>query len=148
MDLGASAFGVYSKAWSVNRYGVVAGNSSVGLDTSHIRPIGWTGGEAFDLKPAVNEMDSRARDINDAGTVVGHINSDTPRLLALVWPHYQDAPIDLNTRLDARGCHDADDNRARLTQGVAINNRGEILAKGLFGFSQFEWFRLVPVSNH
>ena len=142
VDLGATAFGIASEARAVNGNGVVIGASSVGDDGVMRRPIGWIGGAAFDLKP-VQGVDTGVTDINDTGTVVGYI--DEIERGALVWPHYFDAPIDLNALLDGNGCRDADGNPARLIIASAINSRGQILATGMFEFPKFESFRLTPL---
>jgi hypothetical protein len=73
---------------------------------------------------------------------VGSIDTDDKG--ALVWPHYDDEPIDLNTRLDADGCRDAAGNSYRLTHGIAINDRGQILAGSFVLYDHFEAFRLTP----
>jgi len=144
VDLGATAFGTESEALSVNGDGVVVGYSSVGDTSQPFRPIGWIAGVAFDLKPFAGAEGSKAKDINDAGTVVGNI--ETGDHGALVWPHFNDEPVDLNTRLDANGCRDASGNSFRLTHGIAVNNQGEILA-GSFVFPEFQSFRLIPVAS-
>jgi len=142
VDLGASASGAFSEARAVNRDAVVVGYSSVGDTAEPRRPFGWVGGVAFDLRPPVNATGAVANDINDAGTVVGTIETEDKG--AVVWPHYSDEPIDLNSRLDANGCRDGSGNTYRLTHATAINNRGVILA-GSFVFPEFESFRLIPV---
>ncbi|MGM9487415.1 hypothetical protein [Ideonella sp. YS5] len=142
VDLGASAYGAYSEALAVNRDGVVVGFSSLGEWTSPYRPIGWIDGIAFDLQAPAGAAEARATDINDAGTVVGSIDSQDKG--ALVWPHYGDVPIDLNTRLDADGCRDAAGHSYRLTHGIAINERGQILAGSFVLYDHFEAFRLTP----
>jgi len=146
VDLGATAFGVESEALSVNAEGVVVGYSTVGDTSQPNRPIGWIGGVGFDLKPFAGAEGSVAQDINDAGTVVGHI--ETGDRGAIVWPHYNDEPIDLNSLLDATGCQGPAGQTYRLTHSMAINNNGEILA-GSFVLDEgvFESFRLTPVSN-
>lgn len=144
VDLGAHAYGVYSEARSVNRDGVVVGLSSID-DGWMTRPIGWINGVAFDLKGRAQSDESGANGINDAGTVVGYATEGNPRNAALVWPHYSDEPIDLNTRLDARGCRDDNGQPVRLTHAVAINNRGEILAKVATWEGTIS-YRLVPLN--
>jgi probable HAF family extracellular repeat protein len=142
VDLGLSAYGAYSEALAVNGDDVVVGFSSMGTSTQPYRPIGWRQGALFDLKPPAGATNSRASAINDGGTVVGSIDSEDKG--ALVWPHYEDEPIDLNTRLDAQGCRDASGKSYRLTHGIAINARGQILA-GSFVLSEgLQSFRLTP----
>lgn len=146
VDLGATAFGAESMARSVNRHKVVVGSSSMDLNAEPLRPIGWIDGVAFDLKPPANATNSEATDINDAGTVVGLASAGSERV-ALVWPHYLDEPIDLNTRLDARGCHDAGGHPVPLEAAWAINNHGQILVTGRNEFSGPAALRLTPVSE-
>jgi hypothetical protein len=74
----------------------------------------------------------------------GQINTDR---VALVWPHYLDEPIDLNTRLDAKGCHDAGGHPVPLEAAWAINNHGQILVTGRNEFSGPATLRLTPVSE-
>lgn len=145
IDLGATAFGIESEALSVNSAGVVVGWSTIGETDQPHRPIGWINGVGFDLKPFAGADSSVATDINDAGTVVGAI--DTGDRGALVWPHYADEPIDLNTRLDAAGCQGPGGQAYRLTYAKAVNNNGEIVASGNLapGSFIFESFRLTPV---
>jgi probable HAF family extracellular repeat protein len=143
VDLGASAYGFYSEAAAINRDGVVVGVSSVdGEQRQLYRPIGWNNGTVFDLKAPAGATGSRANDINDAGTVVGSIDTDDRG--ALVWPHYGDEPIDLKTLLDADGCRDAAGHGYRLTHGIAVNERGQILAGSFELYDHFESFRLTP----
>jgi probable HAF family extracellular repeat protein len=146
VDLGATAYGDQSEALAVNSAGVVVGYSTVGDFSQPNRPIGWIDGVSFDLKPFAGANSSEARDINDAGTVVGS-RDDGALGAAIVWPHYGDSPIDLNTLLDADGCRGSNGRIYRLTSGIAINNNGEILA-GSFVFPHDATFRLVPLSKH
>lgn len=142
VDLGLSAYGAFSEAVAVNGDDVVVGFSSIGTSTQPYRPIGWKQGVLFDLKPPAGATNSRANDINDVGTVVGSIESEDKG--ALVWPHYEDEPIDLNTRLDAQGCRDASGKSYRLTHGIAINEHGQILAGSFVLSDGLQSFRLTP----
>lgn len=142
MDLGASAYGSTSEAMAVNRDDVVVGYSSIGTGTEPYRPIGWKQGVLFDLKPPAGGANSRANDINDAGTVVGSL--EAVDRAALVWPGYEDEPIDLNTLLDADGCRDGAGKSYRLTHGIAINERGQILAGSFVLTEGLQTFRLTP----
>ncbi|MEK8030852.1 DUF3466 family protein [Ideonella sp. DXS29W] len=146
VDLGSTAFGVESSAVAVNNLGVVVGWSSIGDSTLPRLPIAWINGAAFALKPFAGAEGTVASDINDGGAVVGYVN--TGNLGALVWPHYADEPIDLNTRLDTDGCRGSGGKMHRLAYSIAINNHGEILAAGTSspGSYAFESFRLRPVS--
>jgi probable HAF family extracellular repeat protein len=146
VDLGATAYGDESEALAVNSAGVVVGYSTVGDFSQPYRPIGWIGGMSFDLKPFAGADNSAARDINDAGTVVGSVEGGAQAATAIVWPHYGDAPIDLNSLLDADGCRGSSGRIYHLTNGIAINNNGEILA-GSFEFPHDSTFRLVPVGR-
>ncbi|HEX5687927.1 MAG TPA: DUF3466 family protein [Ideonella sp.] len=146
VDLGATAYGDQSEALAVNSAGVVVGYSTIGDFSQPNRPIGWIDGVSFDLKPFAGANSSEARDINDAGTVVGS-RDDGALGAAIVWPHYGDSPIDLNTLLDADGCRGSNGRIYRLTSGIAINSNGEILA-GSFVFPHDATFRLVPLSKH
>lgn len=146
VDLGATAYGDQSEALAVNSSGVVVGYSTIGDFSQPNRPIGWIGGVSFDLKPFAGADNSMAKDINDAGTVVGSVEGGAQAAIAIVWPHYGDAPIDLNTLLDADGCRDSSGRLYHLTAGIAINNNGEILA-GSFEFPHDSTFRLVPVGK-
>lgn len=146
VDLGATAYGDESEALAVNSAGVVVGYSTVGDFSQPYRPIGWVGGVSFDLKPFAGADNSKAQAINDAGTVVGSVEAGAQAATAIVWPHYGDAPIDLNSLLDVDGCRGSSGRIYHLTNGIAINNSGEILA-GSFEFPHDSTFRLTPVSR-
>jgi probable HAF family extracellular repeat protein len=112
-----------SEATNVNNRGEIVGYAiGHGSSPMRTRAVLWApGGKAIqDLGALSGGDDSRARDINSSGVVVG--TSSVPHgNRAFVWTQ-ADGLVDLNTLIDISGLV--------LTDAVSVNERGDIVALG------------------
>lgn len=145
-DLGSLPGTKSSLASAINRAGTIVGVSQApGGAPFDTRAVAWHNNELIDLGNLPGYVSSGARDINDHGVIVGQ--TDDGAGVALVWYGLDQAPVDLNTRLDSKGCTDWHQRSYVLKEASSINNAGMIVARGLTGINQFRVFRLVPIAN-
>lgn len=115
-----------STAAKVNNRSVVVGHSTV-KDKYGSHAFAYTNGTMYDLGTLVSWGSSEAKDVNDAGDVVGKADAPdpgAPTLSAAFIRPFTSPMRDLNTLIDpASGWY--------LEEAVAINARGQILARGL-----------------
>jgi len=120
-QFGASLGGSIAQATGINEAGVVIGNASAGQDRQHafvyqdgvLRSLGTLGG-----------LNSFARDINGSNQVVGTSDDEYSQRRAFL--HEEGVMTSLARLLPST-------NTALLTEAVAINDRGQILANGIYG---------------
>ncbi len=118
-QFGSQLGGTGAQATGIDPDGVVIGNAADDQDRQ--RAFAFANGIMRDLG-TLGGAHSFARDINAAGQVVG--SSDDPFSNRRAFLHEQGMMIDLNALMSAT-------NLAVLTEAVAINDRGQILANGI-----------------
>jgi probable HAF family extracellular repeat protein len=109
----------------INNKGVVVGYSTV-KDKYGTNAFAYEAGQMYDLGALVSWGTSAAKDVNDAGDVVGKSQASHPGAptldAAFIRPH-TGVMQDLNTLVDpASGWY--------LAEAVAINDKGQILVRG------------------
>lgn len=106
----------FHKAISINDVGVILGQSY----TTN-RYTGWiySGGVYHELQKW-NGLPYDVRELNDDGSVIGYATLDSTHSFALLWKDY--VPISLTDSTVNRGDF-------TVTQAIAINNRGQIIAR-------------------
>jgi probable HAF family extracellular repeat protein len=125
-DLGTLG-GVNSTAFAMNASDQVTGSSQT--PGGFLRAFLWTGGSMLDLGTLPGGKGSGARAINASGQVVGNASTSSAGHAAL-WTGTE--IVDLNTFTPVGSPF-------TLSQGVAINDAGQIAAMG---------FRLAPFELH
>jgi probable HAF family extracellular repeat protein len=109
----------------INNNGVVVGYSTV-KDKYGTNAFAWAGGQMYDLGALVSWGTSAAKDVNDAGDVVGTsqaVHTGAPSLNAAFIRPRTGIMQDLNALIDP-------DSGWYLAEAVAINARGQILVRG------------------
>lgn len=146
-DLGTLPGDQQSWAADINDRGVIVGRSehTAANERSAVHAVAWVDGGVRDLGVLPGHQHSRAYAINHSGTVVGSGAADDGAFsdVALVWPHLDRAPQDLNKLLN-KGC-----GSFKLTHASGINRDGVIAATGVYvdgmGGVHYGPFKLVPV---
>ena len=128
--------GSVSNGLDINVNGDVVGFSTIS-GPNGARAFIHTGGSMHDLG-TLGGATSTAQSINDAGQVVGQASTATGETSAFVYT--EGAMFDLNT-LVVSGL-----NGARLTYGVAINGKGQIIAQACPTAATCQTFRLDPTA--
>jgi uncharacterized membrane protein len=132
----------------MNQFGVVVGSAVVDTATSYEHAFAYFEGRLRDL--GVGTDDSFASGINDFGTVVGsaidypkpiYVNGqqvgETPEI-SYGWVTVAGKPTDVNSLLDARS------KGWVISEGVAVNDRGQILANANFNGGDVHVVLLTP----
>jgi probable HAF family extracellular repeat protein len=122
VDLGTLG-GDASEAWQINDQGQVVGDSTTTPgDRSPTHAFLWQAGAMTDLGTLAGYEASSARDVNNAGQIVGTAsNPNSPDSVAVLWVNGQ--IVDLNSLLPA-------DSAVQLREAVAITDDGQILCTG------------------
>jgi probable HAF family extracellular repeat protein len=139
----ATPLGINMDPIAINDAGAVVGNTeSRDHETWQWKTTAklWSAGSAVVLTgPANYQFNTTARDINNAGQIVGYSEDDNLTSVATLWNGT--TALNLNTVLTA-----AQAVHIKLTQATAINDLGHIVAYGLDTDAQ-QWrsYVLVPV---
>ena len=136
-DLGTLAGGTSSIGQSVNAPGQVAGVSYFANGTYRAFLTEASGGTMHDLGTLTTGGSSYAYGVNNKGQVVGYATTASGVTDAFL---YQDGKmVDLNSLADAiPGVH--------LTEALAINNNGSILAEGIDAMGQTQAYLLLTAT--
>jgi probable HAF family extracellular repeat protein len=133
IDLGTLG-GDFAGASGLNEKGAVSGISDLADGTHH--GFLWEKGVLHDLQPLAGDPCSNAFSAPNArDEVVGNATDCQGfAFAAVLWQHGR--PVDLNTLIAPATLH--------LTQGVAINDRGEIIGYGVLPNGDEHNFLLIP----
>lgn len=136
LDLGTLG-GDNGEAGGVNEAGQVVGTAD--LPGSQVRhAFLWTRGHMTDLVPAQGGLCSFGQDLNNRGQAVGiSTNCHHAARAATLWE--DGSAFDLNTLIGPSPLH--------LTEGIHINDRGEILADGVLPNGDQRAVLLVPAAS-
>lgn len=141
----ATALGVAMEPVAINDAGAIVGNKdSRDPDTFQWKTTArlWSAGTAVVLTgPANYQFSTTARDINNAGQIVGYSENGYLTSVATLWNGT--TALNLNTVLTpAQALH------IKLTQATAINDLGYIVVNGLDTVAQQQRsYVLVPVAS-
>ena len=140
--LGGISGGDSNGAHAISDNGMIIGMAWDNASSRNVTVV-WSSASAPPRELATfNGIFGVARDINDAGWVVGAHSRDAYNGTgeALLWVGEED-PVELNTLIPA-------DSGWRLVEAVAVNNAGQIFGLGtVSGQSGQQAFRLTPVSE-
>ena len=119
VDLGLLPGFLNSQAVSIAENGTIVGEASgVGSNATRVRAVLWSGNTRLiqDLGTLTGGTDSRARDVNNRGEVVG-TSSSAQGYRGFIWTA-AGGMVDLNTRVSLPGLV--------ITDAVSINKNGDI----------------------
>jgi probable HAF family extracellular repeat protein len=124
----ATALGINMEPVAINDAGTIVGNTdSYDPNTFRWKTTArrWSAGTAVVLTGPVNyQFSTSARDINNAGQIVGYSDDGNSSSVATLWNGT--SALDLNTVLSA-----AQALHINLTEATAINDLGYIVVKGI-----------------
>lgn len=138
LDLGTIAAGEQSYAYSLNDANTVVGYGSLNAAGSTYGAFRWTAGGGIEQLDQLFSYDTRARDINNHGDIVGSSWIDgMGNSRAVLWPG-GGAVVHLNDEIDPGGGW-------LLTNATGINDAGQIVGVGnLNGASRAFMLTVIP----